>query len=47
VEQKAPLRRNIEAVEVGKVGLFYLSDLASAVTGEITYVDSGFNIMGL
>ena len=47
VEERAPLKRNIEAVEVGKVGLFYLSDLASAVTGEITYVDSGFNIMGL
>jgi len=47
VAKRAPLRRNIEAVEVGKVGLFYLSDLASAVTGEITYVDSGFNIMGL
>ena len=47
VAQKAPLRKNIEAVEVGKVGLFYLSELASGVTGEITYVDSGFNIMAM
>lgn len=47
VAQKAPLRKNIDGVDVGKVGLFYLSELASGITGEITYVDSGFNIMGI
>lgn len=41
------LRRNIEADEVGKASLYLCSDLASGVTGEIHYVDAGFNIMGL
>lgn len=43
---KAPLARNIEADEVGKSGLYLLSDLASGVTGEIHYVDAGYNIIG-
>jgi enoyl-[acyl-carrier protein] reductase I len=43
---KAPLRRNIEAEEVGKAALFLLSDLGSGVTGEILYVDAGYSIMG-
>jgi enoyl-[acyl-carrier protein] reductase I len=47
IEDKSPLRRNIDGVDVGKVGLFYLSELSSGITGEITYVDSGYNIMGL
>jgi enoyl-[acyl-carrier protein] reductase I len=47
VAERSPMRRNIEAVDVGKVGLFYLSELASGITGEITYVDSGVNIMGV
>jgi enoyl-[acyl-carrier protein] reductase I len=46
-ERKAPLKRNIDADEVGKVALFLLSDLASGVTGENIFVDSGFNIVGL
>jgi len=41
------LKRNIDADEVGKVALYLCSDLASGVTGEIHYVDAGFNIMGL
>ncbi len=48
VEGHAPLRRNVTIEEVGNVAAFMLSDLASGVTGEITYVDGGFNfVMGL
>jgi enoyl-[acyl-carrier protein] reductase I len=43
-EKNAPLRRNVTTEEVGNVGAFLCSDLASAVTGEITYVDCGFNM---
>jgi enoyl-[acyl-carrier protein] reductase I len=43
VEEHAPLRRNVTTEEVGNVAAFLLSDLASAVTGEILYVDSGFS----
>lgn len=42
-EEQAPLRRNVTQEEVGNVAAFLMSDLASAVTGEITYVDCGFN----
>ncbi len=47
VERNAPLRRNVTTDEVGNVAAFLCSDLASAVTGEITYVDSGFNVVGI
>lgn len=43
VEHHAPLRRNVTIDEVGNVAAFLLSDLASGVTGEITYVDAGFS----
>jgi enoyl-[acyl-carrier protein] reductase I len=43
VEKNAPLRRNVTTEEVGNVTAFLLSDLASGITGEITYVDGGFN----
>ncbi len=42
-EKHSPLRRNVTIEEVGNVAAFLLSDLASGVTGEISYVDSGFN----
>lgn len=45
VEAGAPLRRNVTIEEVGNVAAFLLSDLASGVTGEITFVDGGFNIV--
>lgn len=45
-EAMAPLRRNISAEEVGKTGMYLLSDLASGVTGEVLHVDSGYHIMG-
>ena len=43
-EKHAPLRRNVTIEEVGNVSAFLCSDLASGVTGEITYVDGGMNI---
>ena len=43
VEKNAPLRRNVTIEEIGNVAAFLLSDLASGVTGEITYVDNGFS----
>ncbi len=47
VEKSAPLRRNVTIDEVGNVAAFLCSDYASAVTGEITYVDCGYNAIGL
>jgi len=47
VEKKAPLRRNIDADEVGKAAIYLVSDLSSGVTGENIYVDGGFNVVGL
>jgi enoyl-[acyl-carrier protein] reductase I len=44
--EKAPLGRNIEPSEVGKAALFLLSEMSSGITGEILYVDAGYNIMG-
>ena len=44
---RTPLRRNIEHDEVGKAALFLCSDLASGVTGEVTHVDAGQNILGV
>ena len=43
----APLKRNVSMEEVGNVAAFLCSDLASGVTGEITFVDCGYNIAGL
>lgn len=47
VEQHAPLRRSVTIEEVGNAAAFLCSDLASGITGEITYVDAGYNIMGM
>ncbi|MCH8861392.1 MAG: enoyl-ACP reductase FabI [Proteobacteria bacterium] len=46
-ELNSPLRRNITIDEVGKAGLYLLSDLSSGVTGEIHHVDSGYNVIGM
>jgi len=45
-DKHAPLRRNVTIEEVGNTAAFLSSDLASGITGEITYVDGGFNIIG-
>jgi enoyl-[acyl-carrier protein] reductase I len=44
---KAPLRRNVELEEIGSSALFLLSPMSSAITGEVMYVDCGYNIVGL
>ena len=47
VEQHAPLRRNVTIDEVGNAAAFLCSDLASGITGEVTFVDSGYNTLGM
>ena len=46
VEDKAPLKRNINLDDVSNVGLFLSSDLSSGITGQVIYVDCGFSING-
>ncbi len=44
--ERAPLKRNIETTEVGDTAVFLASDLSTGITGEVIYVDCGYNIMG-
>ena len=46
VDEKAPLKRGVGSDDIGGSAIYLLSDLSAAVTGEIHYVDCGFNIMG-
>ena len=46
-ETNAPLKKNVTTTQVGSSAMYLLSDLSSAVTGEVHYVDSGYNIMGM
>ncbi len=46
-KRHSPLRRTVDVDEVGGAGLYLLSDLSSGVTGEIHYVDSGYNIISM
>lgn len=46
-EQKNPLRRNVTIDEVGNATAFLCSDLASGITGDVLYVDSGYHIVGM
>lgn len=45
-EERAPLGRRVEIEEVGRTGVFLASDASSGITGEVIYVDCGYNIMG-
>ncbi len=45
-EQMAPLQRNITHEEVGRTGMFLLSDMSDGITGEILHVDAGYHVMG-
>ena len=45
--EKAPLRRNVELDEIGSAALFLGSPMSSGITGEVLYVDCGYNIVGL
>ena len=45
--ERAPLGRNVEAREVGDTAVFLCSSMSSGITGEVIYVDCGYNIMGI
>jgi len=45
--ERSPLRRNVEPREVGDTAVFLCSSMSSGITGEVIYVDCGYNIMGL
>jgi len=45
--ERAPLRRNVELEEIGNTGLFLLSPMSTGITGEVMFVDCGYNIVGL
>ncbi len=47
VEEKSPLHRNVTIEQVGDVASFLLSNMSSAITGQVIYADSGYNIMGI
>ena len=47
VEEKAPLHKNVTTEQVGNVATFLLSNMSDAITGQIIYADSGYNIMGV
>ena len=47
IEQRAPLRRNIDAADVGNAALYLCSPLGAMVTGTTLYVDSGYHSMGM
>jgi enoyl-[acyl-carrier protein] reductase I len=46
-EARAPLKRNVTVEELGATGVFLASDGAAAITGQVLYVDSGYQIMGM
>ena len=47
VAQASPIRRNVTIEDVGNAAAFLCSDLAAGITGEVTYVDGGFNSVGM
>src|SRR5699024_9879910 len=47
IEEKAPLRRNIDQDQVGDATMFLISDLSRGITGEVIHVDSGYHIIGM
>ncbi len=47
VEEKAPLHRNVTTEEVGNVSTFLLSNMSTAITGQVIYADNGYNIIGV
>jgi len=46
-EERSPLKRNVEPEELGAAGLFLASDMSTGTTGQVLYVDSGYEIMGM
>lgn len=47
IEARAPLHKNVTTEEVGKTATFLASDMSSGITGEVMFVDCGYNIMGI
>lgn len=47
MEERAPLRRNVDQAEVGDATMFLLSDLSRGITGEVIHVDGGYHILGM
>ena len=47
VEEKSPLHRNVTTIQVGNVATFLLSSMSDAITGQVIYADSGYNIIGV
>ena len=47
IEEKSPLHKNVTIEDVGNTAVFLLSDMAKGITGEVVYVDSGYNILGM
>ena len=47
VEERAPLHRNVTITQVGNVATFLLSNMSDAITGQVIYADSGYNIVGI
>jgi len=45
--EHAPLRRNVTLEDIGGAGVYLMSDLSAGVTGEVMYVDSGYNVIGM
>jgi enoyl-[acyl-carrier protein] reductase I len=46
-KQFSPLRKTVELKHVGGSALYFLSDLSAGVTGEVHYIDAGFNVTGM
>ena len=47
IEQRTPLRQNIQAADAGQAALYLCSPMAQMVTGTVLYVDSGYHAMGI
>jgi enoyl-[acyl-carrier protein] reductase I len=47
VAERSPLKRNVSQEDIGRAALYFLSELSAAVTGEVHYVDCGYNFVGL
>jgi enoyl-[acyl-carrier protein] reductase I len=45
--EKAPLRKAVDLDEIGDAGLFLISPMSRGITGEVLYVDGGYNILGV
>lgn len=47
IEERAPLKRNVTTDDVGRTAVYLASDLSSGMSGEVLFVDSGYNVLGI